>query len=118
MALRLRRPAPNRTAHEGSEYRRPRQDRQPIPEPGVETCPRIDRDGPADDRRYLLRLRPRLAGQGDDAAVRIDDRGDAHVHRPDHTSPRLDRTEAGDGQVLLVFGRSVEPAVVRDVDDE
>src|SRR5262245_9380060 len=106
------RPTSDRSTDESSQHDRPGQDRQPVAESGIEARPRVDRDGPVNDRGHFLRTRPRLARQSHNSAIRVDDRGDAHVHGPYDASPRLNRPESRNGEVLLVLRSSVEPAVV------
>ena len=53
-----------------------------------------------------------------DAAVGVDQGGDAHVDGATDAAAALHRPESADRQMFVVFARAVEPAVVGDVEEE
>src|SRR5207248_6688917 len=118
---------------------------QPAAAAGVEADAAVDGDGGQERAGDLLDLVParnREAGgavvpgqvpdlragegpvgggakaRGQDASVAVDDGGDPHVDGAGDSPAALDGPEAADGQVLVVLGGAVEPAVVGNVEDE
>src|SRR5690242_11319010 len=79
---------------------------QPVPPPGVKTGALVDGDDRGEHVGELLRLRPRRSRQGNHLAIAVDHCRDAHVDGTGDGAPALDRSEATDGQVLLVLARS------------
>ena len=87
-----------------------RRARLQVAEPGDGRAPKRRGQGSVEDSR-LAQTQARH-----DAAVGIDDGGNARVRRPHQRQALLDGAQAGGLEMLIGPGRVPEPAVVRDVE--
>src|SRR5262249_61839127 len=82
---------------------------------GVEAGASINRNVRGNASGALLGLTPVWSGKGDDPAIAVDHRRDAHVNGPADGPATLDGSEATNGKVLFMLTGAGEPTIVRDV---